>query len=80
MAISPLIFSVIYDEVGNVRGQEMLVSQQRIQCIDPVLFRSHFEVDWRTPLPTWLNVMELILSGTVSNCQCTFFSGQFDGV
>lgn len=34
MAISPLIFSVIYDEVGNVRGQEMLVAQQRIQCID----------------------------------------------
>ena len=45
MAISPLIFSVIYDEVGNVRGQEMLVAQQRIQCIDPVLFRSHSEVD-----------------------------------
>ncbi|CAE7258360.1 unnamed protein product, partial [Symbiodinium necroappetens] len=25
MAIAPLVFATVYDEVGNVRGQEMLV-------------------------------------------------------
>ena len=86
MAISPLIFSVIYDEVGNVRGQEMLVAQQRIQCIDPSI-RCCLEVILkltrkqkmlrRTPLPSWLNVMELILLMTVSKSNCQWLPMYF---